>query len=182
MSNTLMLKDCRLSYNALFEAQDFQNNGDFAYTAKIIVPKASQAAKDLYAALLAVANEKFNGKGQEIIAKIKSDPSQFCLQEFDDEHFVLATKRKQKAGRPTVVDADRTPLTADDGKPYPGCFVNVIVGPWATSGMGNRHWVRCGLEGVQFVRDGEPFGRRVSANSFDDLSQQGGSQGAGEFL
>ena len=183
MSNTVMLCNVRLSYNALFEAQDYQNNGDFAYSAKLIIPKGSEAAKAISESLLAVADETFAGKGRDVINKVKSDPAQFCLQEYDDENYVLATNRKVKVGRPTIVDADRSPLTEADGKPYAGCFVNCIVRPWAMQGKG-RSWIRCGLEGIQFVKDGEPFAKRVSSSSFDDLTDQGGSDasGAGEFL
>lgn len=170
--STVLLRNCRLSYNALFEAQDFQGNGDFAYSAKLIIPKDSEAAKSISKALLDTANAEFNGKGKETIEKVKHDSAQFCLQSYDEENYVLATKRKQKAGRPTVINGDRTPLTQDDGKPYAGCFVNAIVRPWAMAGKG-RSWIRCGLEGIQFVKDGEPFSKRVSPDDFDDLSNTG---------
>lgn len=170
MSN-IKLQNVRLSFNSLFDAEDFEGDGNFAYNAKFIIPKGSDADKAIREGLLAVANEAFAGKGAETIKKVAGDPAQFCYQPYGDdgEFMVLATKRKAKVGRPVVVDADRTPLTKDDGKPYSGCYVNALVRPWAMASKG-KHWIRCGLEGVQFVKDGEAFGSRASASDFDDVT------------
>jgi len=176
MSN-IMLKNVRLSFNSIFEASDFEGDQNFAYNAKVLIEKGSEAEKQIKKALLETANDAFGGKGTEIIKKVQADPAQFCLQPSsqDENMMVLATKRKQKAGRPMVVDIDRSPLTHDDGKPYPGCYVNLLCRPWAMASKG-KHWIRCGLEGVQFVKDGEAFGQRVTADAFEDLSVEDDGQ------
>ena len=170
MSN-IRLENVRLSFNNLFEAEGFDGNDDLAYNAKFIIEKGSDADKAIRAALLAVSNEAFAGKGAEAIKKVAGDKSQFCYQPYGDdgELMVLAAKRKAKAGRPLVIDVDRSPLTADDNKPYSGCYVNALVRPWAMASKG-KSWIRCGLEGVQFVRDGEAFGARAKVDDFDDVS------------
>jgi len=166
---SIKLENVRLSFNNLFEAEGFDGNDDLAYNAKFIIEKGSDADKKIRAGLLETADDAFQGKGAAVIKKVESDKSQYCYQEFDEEHMVLATKRKVKAGRPLVIDANRAPLTEDDGKPYAGCYVNALVRPWAMASKG-KHWIRCGLEGVQYVRDGEAFGSRASVNDFDDVS------------
>ena len=165
------LKEVRLSFNALFEPQDFNGNQDFAFNAKLLIEKGSPQHKQIEQALLEVAEEVFPGKGKQVIDKIKDDPAQYCLQPYDDQYVSLATKRKAKAGRPVVVDQNRNPLAEGDGKPYSGCYVNVLVRPWAMGGKGNKYWVRCGLEGVQFAKDGQAFGQRTTADDFDDLGE-----------
>jgi hypothetical protein len=169
----IKLENVRLSYNSIFEAQDFEGDQNFAYNAKVIIEKGSEADKKIRAALLEVANAEFANKGAETIKKVAGDPAQYCYQpmngDANSEYMVLATKRKAKAGRPLIIDANRAPLTEDDGKPYAGCFINILVKPWAMASKG-KHWIRCGLEGIQFVRDGESFGSRASVSDFDDVS------------
>ncbi len=75
--------------------------------------------------------------------------------------------------RPTVVGPDRAPLDAASGKPYSGCYVNLIIDLFAytkgAKGIGAR------LKGVQFVKDGDAFsgGPPASADDFDDMSDVG---------
>jgi hypothetical protein len=71
-----------------------------------------------------------------------------------------------------VVDRDRTPLTASDGKPYAGCFVNAVVELWAQDNQYGKR-INASLGGVQFAADGDAFGGggvRTEADDFDDLS------------
>ena len=73
--------------------------------------------------------------------------------------------------RPGVVDADKSPLTEDDGKPYAGCYVNAIVRFWCQDTDGGA--LRCSLEAVQFLKDGEGFGAAPvdTDEEFDDESE-----------
>jgi len=70
-----------------------------------------------------------------------------------------------------VVDRDRTPLVAADGKPYAGCYVTAIVELWPQDNQYGRR-INATLSGVQFERDGDAFGGSApaSADDFDDLS------------
>ena len=66
--------------------------------------------------------------------------------------------------KPTVINSDCTPLTAADGKPYSGCYVNAQVALWAQdNGYGKR--INAQLRGVQFLRDGEAFGGGAVASA-----------------
>jgi hypothetical protein len=65
-----------------------------------------------------------------------------------------------------IIDKDKSPLTEDDEKLYAGCYVNAIVELWyQNNNYGKR--VNANLLGVQFFKDGEPFGDGVSASEDD---------------
>jgi len=169
MNNKVILENVRLSFNALFEPEDFDGDENFSYNAKVIIEKDSEADRKITAAFAQAAEEAFGkAKFQGILDKIKGDKAQFAYHEHDEGQMVLSTKRKAKAGPPVIVDRERTRLTADDNKIYAGCYVNIVVRPWAMQGKG-KNWVRAALEGVQFVADGEAFGQRTTPDDFPDL-------------
>ena len=73
--------------------------------------------------------------------------------------------------RPMVIDRDKSPLTEDDNKIYAGCYVNAVIELWfQNNGFGKR--VNANLLGVQFLKDGEPFGDNAGA-SVDDFDAFG---------
>lgn len=77
----------------------------------------------------------------------------------------------RNALRPLVVDVNKAPLTAEDGKPYAGCYVNASIELWTQdNNYGKR--VNATLRGVQFYKDGESFagGGVASDDDFDDLT------------
>jgi hypothetical protein len=79
-----------------------------------------------------------------------------------------------KAGttrRPTIIDRDKTPLVEEDGKPYAGCYVNAVVDLWYSDHPKGGKQVLGNLLGVQFAKDGEPFGSGAVDvdDEFDDL-------------
>lgn len=74
--------------------------------------------------------------------------------------------------RPTVVDRTRAPLVAEDGKPYAGCYVNVIIDVWAQENAEFGKRINAQLQGIQFVKDGEAFGAGgtpAEATDFDEI-------------
>ena len=83
--------------------------------------------------------------------------------------------------RPVVVDLNRAPLVAADGRPYGGSYVNLTVDIWAQDNKFGKR-INATLSGVQFVKDGESFGggRKGSADDFDDLGE-GAEDGAEIF-
>ena len=66
-----------------------------------------------------------------------------------------------------VINRDKTPITEDDNVVYAGCYVNAIITLWAQNNSYGKR-VNAQLDGVQFVRDGEPFGDGgISVDQFD---------------
>lgn len=104
-----------------------------------------------------------------------ADPKRFCLRDGNtcldksDEPYdgcagmmVLSMARHPKDGPPGVFDADTSPLTLGDTKPYNGCWVRVHGDIWMTDKGGRGMF--CGLRSVKFVKDDEPLkGGGVSA-------------------
>lgn len=74
-----------------------------------------------------------------------------------------------------IFDKDgKTPLTEADGKPYSGCFANVMIDFWAQN-PADPTWgkkINAGISGVQFAGDGEAFAggtAPAAPGSFDPL-------------
>lgn len=150
----LVLKNVRGSFLNIFKAKAFEDGGEPRYEGSFLIPKSDKKQikliRDGIAAVLAESN-----KGKPLPA------DKICFRDGDEkdydgyaDHWYIATANKK---RPQVVDRDRTPLTADDGKPESGDFVNVVVRLWFQNNKFGKR-VNASLEVVQFVKEGERFG------------------------
>ena len=169
----ITIKNARLSFPDLFEPHPFKPGDAPKYKATFLVPKGTDQAKAIDAAIAAVAKEKWPKTWEKVLASIKGNANKFCWQDgetktYDGYEGMMAFSAGNKA-RPTVIDRDKSPLSKDDGKPYAGCYVNAVVEIFAYDNSGNG--ISASLGGVQFVRDGEAFsgGRPASADEFEDL-------------
>lgn len=109
-----------------------------------------------------------------------------CLRDGDKQdreeyfgHYVLSTR---EARRPTVRTAKGELVIEPDriaDMIYAGCYVNVLVRLWYQDGVrvgrGFGKRINAGLLGVQFVRDGEPFGegRVDDSDAWDAVNDEG---------
>lgn len=73
-------------------------------------------------------------------------------------YFISANNKK----RFSIVDADRSPLTAADGRPYSGCYGNLIVDIYAQDNSWGRR-INATVTGAQFLRHAEAFGGGAQA-------------------
>lgn len=171
----LKLTNVRLAFPQLFEAKAVNGEGEPAFSATFLIDPADPQVKTINAAIEAVAAEKWGAKSAAMLLSIrKADKT--CLHDgdlkaaydgFPGNLFISARNKV----RPPVVDRDKAPLVAADGKPYAGCFVHVVLELWAQdNNYGKR--VNATLMGVQFFRDGDSFtgGGVASADDFDDVS------------
>lgn len=119
-------------------------------------------------------------------------PAEFrCLKdgdERDDEHaqghWTISFSDSNR--RPAVRDqraALMTDETAIDDKFYGGCYGSVLLRPWYFNGQAKGKSksypkrICCGFTGVQFLRDGEPFGNgRI--NDDDAWGDESGNTGS----
>lgn len=172
----LKLHNVRLAFPALFEAKTVNGEGDPAHSAVFLIDPADPQVKAINAAIDAVATDKWGAaKAPAMLAQMRK-ADKVCLHDgdlkatydgFPGNLFISARNKV----RPTVLNADRTPLVAADGKPYAGCYVNGIVELWAQdNNYGKR--VNATLMGVQFLRDGDSFtgGGAASEDDFDDVT------------
>lgn len=168
------LKDVRLAFPDLFEARAFNGEGEAKFGASFLFPPDHPAVAEVEKAIEAAAEEKWKDKAKTTLKSVKAK-GDVCLHDgnLKEElagyagNFYISAR---SSVRPTVVDRDRSPLAASDGRPYGGCYVNAIIEVWAQdNGFGKR--VNATLKGVQFVRDGEAFagGTAASPDEFEEL-------------
>ena len=175
------LSNVRLSFPHLFVPQvSTTGEGEPKYNATFIIEPGSKNAYALKAAVEAVAKEKWGEKAASTLAALRKG-DKVCYREepkanqsgdiyagFEDSHWVGASDKV----RPTVIDRDKSPLTAADGKPYGGCYVNAIIDVWPQDNAYGKR-INASLKGVQFVKDGDAFsgGGAASVDEFDTLEE-----------
>ncbi len=74
--------------------------------------------------------------------------------------------------RPGIYDRDRSPLAQSDGRPYGGCYVNLMGDLWAQDNQYGKK-INLTLTGIQFVRDGDSFASGAppaEPDAFPDLA------------
>ena len=175
---TIAIRKARLSFPDLFNAVQYENTGPFKYRCTFLIPKENVALKkQIDAAIKKVATEKWGAKADAVykaaVAGNKvfiSDGDNKAYNGYADNWAVVAT-RDETAGKPVIVDFDKSPLGEASGKLYSGCYVNGTIDLWAQDNAFGKG-IRATLINVQFVKDGESFGGAVPASDtgLDDLS------------
>lgn len=174
----ITLKNVRLSFNELWEPTAYKEGQKPSYSAKVLVEKGSAQDKMIWKAIRDEAVAMFGKKAEAVIEKHKNNNMKFSYSDGDmndreEEQgmMVLNAKRRAQDGRPTVVDRDKSQLTPKDGKPYSGCYVNLIASIYCQKG--EFEGVRCGLKGLQFSKDGDAFSgsRAADPDAFEDMGQ-----------
>lgn len=167
----IMIPKARLSYPSLFQPSEFEGQVG-KYEATFLFPKSD---KKTYKALMTAIEDC---REEAKLKKVKED--MLCIKDGDeiyeekeDGYEAYQGMWAVKAGnkkRPTVIDRDKSPLTEEDDAIYAGCYVNAIISPWAQDNKYGKR-INANLLGVQFVKDGEPFGDAVvaSEDDFDDI-------------
>ncbi len=160
----MMLKNVRLSFPSLFHKASFDGNeGKFEST--LLIDKSDKKTKDVIDAAIAEAIAE---------AKVKVPSDKRCLKDGDESDYDGYeghwSFKAASSKRPTVIDRDKTPIIEADEKVYAGCYVNAVVDIWIQNNKFGKR-VNANLYGIQFVKDGEPFGLGATdvTESFDDL-------------
>lgn len=178
----VMLKNCRLAFPALFEPKATVDSdgkpGKPRYTAVLIIPKDHPQVKEVKSAIRHAAETKWGAKGESILKQL-SGKDRLALHDGDTkaeydgfEGNLFISAASQEGTRPTVIDANRSPLTARDGRPYAGCYVNASIEFYAQDNQFGKR-VNAQIRGVQFYRDGDAFsaGRPADADEFEDVAE-----------
>lgn len=171
----LKLLNVRLAFPTLFEAKTVAGEGKPAHSASFLIDPADPQVKAINAAIDATAKEKWGAKADAILKQARA-ADKTCLHNgdlkasydgFPGNLYISA----RNPLRPTVVDADKTPLTEKDGRPYAGCYVHAVLELWAQDNQYGKR-VNATLMGVQFYKDGDSFtgGGVASEDDFDDIS------------
>lgn len=171
----IAIQNARLAFPVLFKAEQFNGTGEAAYSASLIIPPDHPQMAEIKAAIDKVGQEKW-GKGWPAVKKVAEHKDLNCLHDGDlkakyagfEGNWYISTRAPEDK-RPTVVDRNRSPLTAADGKIYGGCYVNAIIVLWPQDNQYGQR-VNAQLTGIQFNRDGDSFGGGSSAASVDDFA------------
>lgn len=171
------LKNVRLAFPKLWKAEQVMGQGDPKFSATFLFAPNSEAHLAIEAAIKAISAEKWKDKGEAVVKSIRANPMKFCLKDGDTKaqfagyagNLFLSASSKTRV---TVVDSNKTPLTSEDGKPYPGCYVNAFIDIWADDRQYGKG-IFATLGPIQFHRDGEAFsgGLIADADDFEDVSE-----------
>jgi hypothetical protein len=178
------LKNVRIAFADVYVPKEGKvdektgKKGEAKYAASFLIPKEGDAddkanLTNLKKAKEAVMKAKWPGKDPSKSLK----PEKLCTRDGDLEPydgyegmFYVSSSNKDQ---PVLIDCrkgkDGKWMPAAPGRIYGGCYVNAIVTLWAQDNEHGKR-VNASLEAVQFLRDGETFGKgRIDADSeFDD--------------
>lgn len=179
----ILLKNVRLAFPNLFEPTTVAGEGKPRYSATLLIPSDHPQIAEIRAAQDAIAKEKWRDKAAAIVRGLDKQ-DKLALHDgdtkskydgFPGNFFVSAAAQENAA--PTVIDRDRSPLSAKSGRPYAGCMVNASIELWAQdNNYGQR--VNAQLRGIQFYADGDSFsaGRPADADEFDEVTEGAGAE------
>jgi hypothetical protein len=171
----IKLNAVRLSFPQLFEAKTVNGEGKPAFSAAFLISPRDPQIAMINTAISSVAAEKWGAKADAILKTIRA-ADKTCLHSGDlksnyDGFEGMMYISARNPLKPSVVDTNKSPLVAEDGRPYAGCYVNAVLELWTQdNNYGKR--VNATLMGVQFYKDGESFvgGGVADADDFDDLT------------
>lgn len=170
----MVIKNVRLGYGpALFEPVHF--NGDVTtkkrYDAPLLVEADSDTHEQIEAEIERVAVEVWGAKAQAILKVCRADKMKYCYADGDAKvdkdgepldslagYFILGSHRAVKSGPPIICDMAQRPLTAADGKPKDGSYVNAKIEIWGQPKGTGAPGIRCSFSVVQFVAHGDSLG------------------------
>lgn len=170
----LKIENARLGFPALHEPKTVNGEGEPAFSATFLLPPNHPAIKTLREAFEAIGKDKWGAKWPTVKKEIEAK-DRYCLHDGDTKadyanfagNFFVSARNKT---RPLVIDRDKSPLTAADGRPYAGCYVHASIELWAQdNNYGKR--INASLRGVQFYKDGDAFagGGAASDDEFDEI-------------
>ena len=168
----IILKNVRLSFPSLFRKAEFDGvNTKFEGT--FLLDKTTQAdqIKIVEKAIDDFLSAKFpNGAPKSIKRTVFVDGDSKDYDGYANQMGFKGSNTK----RPTVINRDKSPITEEDGILYAGCYVNAIVDLWYSDHPKGGKQVLGNVMGVQFVKEGEPFGTDTtsSADEFDSLEDE----------
>lgn len=161
--------DTRWSYVNAWEAKSI-NGGTPKFSVSLIIPKSdTKTVAKIKAAIEAAyidgeSKLKGNGKSVPPMAAIKTPLRDGDVERPDDPayantYFINANS----ATAPGIVDADRNPILTRS-EVYSGVYGRASISFYAFNSNGNKG-IACSLNNLQKVRDGEPLGGKVNAET-----------------
>lgn len=182
------LEHVRLAFPSLFEATRYDEKAPYAYSGVFLFEPDSKNHKKILTAIDEAAKEEWPKEYKKILENANDDSKMRLIGDgnkksydgYKDMLYIRATRKKDKKPvlvldqKPKNPDGTDNILTADDGRPYGGCYVNATIELWAQD---NKHGktIRAQLLAVQFKEDADAFaaGSVGTSDEFDDVSDTG---------
>ncbi len=177
----IVLKDVRLSFPKIWRPEPFPGSADKTeyFNAAFLLPQTHPQFKDIEAVIAKVAEAKFGQKWQSVLAAAKLQGKVFLrdgatkpdTEGYEGMWFISArSKVKPKIYGLGGIAAGE--IAEAGGKPYGGCYVNVVISAFAYSNQAKG--VAAELGDIQFIRDGDAFTgagqARAAADDFGSLA------------
>ncbi len=167
----IKLNNVRLTYPSLWKTEIYGEEDTKKYAATFVLDKIKHASEITHIKNTINAGIRKNLKEQSL------PDNTICLKdgdetgrlEFSGSYIIKATNRL----RPSIVDRNKRFLNESDNKPYSGCYVNAIIDIWYQNNIYGKR-VNSNLLGIQFYKDGEPFGMsQIDVTSeFDEYNDE----------
>jgi len=161
--------DTRWSYANVWEAKSI-NGGTPKFSVSLIIPKSdTKTVTRIKSAMEAVYHEgeaklKGNGRAVPPMATLKLPLRDGDTERPDDPAYENAYFLNANATTaPGIVDVDCNPILTRS-EVYSGVYGRASISFYAFNSNGNKG-IACGLNNLQKLRDGEPLGGKVSAES-----------------
>jgi len=174
-SNTVVTPVARLSFPVLFKPRKVNpDDAQAKYSATLLFDKAAQKSPEfekLKDAVEAVIEERW---GSDRPKKLKLpfltvDDFDNVPDGYESDHVIVRTNTVQAPG---VIDRDKQPVLSEEDV-YAGCYVRAAVHAFSWEHRTGGKGVSIGLDHVQFVKDGERFGKRSKPQDvFDELPEE----------
>ena len=173
----MLLNDVRLAFPNLHEPKSI-DGGEPRFGATLLLGADHPQLAAARAKMEAVAKEKWAAKAAGVLKNLdKQDKLAIHDGDLKEKYdgfagnFFISANAKENA-QPTVIDRDRSPLSARSGRPYAGCYVNASIEFWAQDHAKFGQRVNATLRGIQFLRDGDAFAssRPADADEFEEIA------------
>lgn len=177
MSEKIVLKNVRLSYEHIFRADAIADGAEPKYSASWIIPKNHPQVKELKEALVKALDEKFPGKRKpgnpwpsNLHNPLKDGDE---MADTNPEYAGCYVLKSSSKIRPKVYDRRKNAITAEDEVIYSGCYCNASL---AADGFDSpaKKGVTVYLNGVQFFANGDRLSGYDASNDFEDLGDDEG--------
>lgn len=180
-SQPIRLENVRLSFPVLFTPKPFSAGATPQFSAAFLFdPSKADHATALTQIKTEIKKLATAAYGTPLPKDLK-----FCLKNGNDKSYdgyagmmVLAAANKI---RPTVVNRRKELVAEGEAEaPYAGCYVNATVSLWSQNNQYGKR-INANLRAVQFVKDGEAFGRGpVDADEEFEALEDGGASAAAD--
>lgn len=176
----IRLNRLRISFaDDIFNAHAAEEGGEMKFNFEGIMPPNHPDLPVLEKAIDTAGTEFFKDKWKTLKPKLEAEnrlvlrkqPRTNQIGEVYDGYDGMYWVRGSNKRRPLILNANKTPLTEQDGVIYSGCYVNVVLEVFGHHHAKGGNRVLAEIKGVQFCGPGDAFGggAPASPDEFDEV-------------